>query len=75
MILQATADEAAAAYTAILMTWIIIMVVIWILFLLIAIWAYKDAQKRNMDNPIVWFFVVCCLGCIGLIIYLLVRKK
>ena len=70
MLLQ---DEAGiyAIYAAM---WVVI-IIIWLIWILIAYWAYKDAKKRGMDNPIVWFFVVWCIGCIGLIIYLLVRKK
>ncbi|TFG28862.1 MAG: hypothetical protein EU532_04310 [Promethearchaeota archaeon] len=67
------ADE--AAYMAAMAAFYIVMVIIWIIWILVAYWAYKDAKKRGMDNPIVWFFVVWCLGCIGLIIYILVRKK
>ncbi|GEM_PF-1233340 len=46
-----------------------------IIDILLAVWAYKDAQKRNMDNPIIWFLIVFFLGLIGLIIYLVVRPK
>ncbi|MEM3738159.1 MAG: zinc ribbon domain-containing protein [Thermoplasmata archaeon] len=48
----------------------IIWLVIWIL---IAIWVYKDAEKRGMSG-ILWLIIVVLLGLIGLIIYIVVRK-
>jgi len=50
-------------------------IVLWIIWIILAIWAYKDAKKRGMSAPIVWFLVVFFLGIIGLIIYLIVRPK
>ena len=52
---------------------IIILVVVWfVVALLIAIWVYKDAKKRDM-NAAVWLLIVLVTGCIGCIIYLVVR--
>ncbi|MGC9060208.1 MAG: DUF7577 domain-containing protein [Thermoplasmata archaeon] len=48
----------------------IIWLIIWIL---IGIWVYKDAEKRGMGG-VLWLIVVVLLGLIGLIIYLVVRK-
>ena len=49
---------------------------VWIIiWLLVALWAYKDAKKRGADSPILWFFVVLFLGLIGLIVYIIVRPK
>jgi len=48
----------------------IIWLVIWIL---VAIWVYKDAEKRGMSG-ILWLIIVVILGIIGIIIYLVVRK-
>ncbi|MFX0056682.1 MAG: zinc-ribbon domain-containing protein [Candidatus Hodarchaeota archaeon] len=42
------------------------------LSIVFAIWVYKDAQKRDMDAT-VWLLVVLIAGCIGCIIYLIVR--
>ena len=36
---------------------------------------YTDAKKRGMDNPALWAVLTFFTGLIGLIIYLLVRKK
>ncbi len=49
---------------------------IWIIiWLLVALWAYKDAKKRGVENPIIWFLLVFFLELIGLIIYIIVRPK
>jgi uncharacterized protein YacL len=47
-------------------------VVFFIIGLLLAIWVYKDAKKRDM-NAAVWLLIVLLTGCIGCIIYLVVR--
>ncbi|NVM17167.1 MAG: PLDc N-terminal domain-containing protein [Candidatus Lokiarchaeota archaeon] len=52
---------------------IILVVVYYIIGLLIAIWVYRDAKKRDM-NAAVWLLIVLLTGCIGCIIYLVVRK-
>jgi len=52
---------------------IIVSVIVWfVVALLIAIWVYKDAKKRDM-NAAVWLLIVLLTGCIGCIIYLVVR--
>jgi RNA polymerase subunit RPABC4/transcription elongation factor Spt4 len=45
---------------------------IWILWILVAIWAYSDAERRGM-NGILWGLLVFVGNVIGLIVYLLVR--
>jgi hypothetical protein len=42
------------------------------LSIILAVWVYKDAQKRDMDAT-VWLAVVLLGGCIGCIVYLIVR--
>ena len=50
--------------------------VIWlVLWILLGYWAYKDAQRRGMDSPILAFLLVFFLNIIGLIIYLVIRPK
>ena len=49
----------------------IIWFVIWVL---VAIWVYKDAESRGASG-VLWLIVVILLGIIGLIIYLVVRPK
>jgi len=51
---------------------IVLIVVFYIIALLIAPWVYKDAKKRDM-NAAVWLLIVLVTGCIGCIIYLVVR--
>jgi hypothetical protein len=43
------------------------------LWILIAVWVYRDARDRGMDAAI-WLLIVLLLGIIGLIIYLIVRE-
>lgn len=55
--------------------WVIIgvlAIVFWIVAILIAVWVYKDAKKRDM-NAAVWLLIVLLTGCCGCIIYLIVR--
>lgn len=54
--------------------YIIIIFVGCCLNVLIGVWAYRDAEKRNMDNPAVWLAIVLLGGCIGCIVYLIVRN-
>ena len=41
----------------------------------LAYFVYTDAKKRGMDNAALWAILTFFTGLIGLIIYLLVRKK
>ena len=51
----------------------IILAAVWfIIAIIVAIWVYKDAKKRDM-NAAVWLLIVLVTGCIGCIIYLVVR--
>ena len=52
----------------------IMWIVVFIVWIVITIWAYKDAQKRGM-NAILWALIVFFIGIIGLIIYLVVRGE
>ncbi|TFF88253.1 MAG: hypothetical protein EU550_01620 [Promethearchaeota archaeon] len=53
---------------------IIITIIYFIIGILLAIWVYTDARKRDMDAP-VWLLIVLLTGCIGCIIYLVVRNQ
>jgi hypothetical protein len=47
--------------------------VIWfIIWILVGIWVYRDAEKRGTSG-VLWLIVVILLGIIGLIIYLILR--
>jgi hypothetical protein len=47
----------------------IIGIVVWIV---VTIWAYRDAQKRG-ENAILWALIVFLGGIVGLIVWLVVR--
>ena len=48
-------------------------VIIWfVIFLLVAIWVYGDAEKRGKSGAL-WLIIVIILGLIGIIIWLIVR--
>ena len=59
-------------YTALLAILIVIILVSCILQIVIAVWIYNDAKKRNMEATM-WLAVALLAGCIGCIIYLIVR--
>ena len=47
---------------------------IWfIVWILVAIWVYRDAEARGMSG-VLWLLIVILLGLLGIIIYLVVRK-
>jgi len=52
---------------------IIIIVIIYVIAILIAVWVYNDAKKRDM-NAVMWLLIVLLTSCIGCIIYLIVRE-
>lgn len=60
------------ALAGLLMIYVVVIIVVCVISLLIAIWVYKDAKKRDM-NAAVWLLIVLVTGCIGCIIYLVVR--
>lgn len=41
----------------------------------IAVWMYKDAQKRGDQNAILWLIVGLVFPLIGLIVYLIIRAQ
>lgn len=41
----------------------------------LAIWVYKDAKSRGMDNAVLLTIVTVITGLLGLVIYLLMRPK
>jgi len=59
-------------FAGIWLTIIVLIVVFFIIGILLAVWVYKDAKKRDM-NAAVWLLTVFLTGCIGCIIYLVVR--
>ncbi len=51
---------------------ILVMLGIWIA---LAIWVYKDAKSRGMDNAVLLTIVTVFTGILGLVLYLLMRPK
>jgi hypothetical protein len=52
-----------------------VVLIIWfIVWILVAIWVYKDAEKRGKSG-VLWLIIVILLGLIGLIIWLVVRGE
>ncbi len=52
---------------------IIIIIIIYVLAIILAVWVYNDAKKRDM-NAEVWLLIVLLTSFIGYIIYLIVRE-
>ena len=52
---------------------IIALIIFWVIAIVLAVWVYKDAKKRDL-NAVVWLLIVLLSGCIGCIIYLIVRE-
>lgn len=48
---------------------VFIPIIIWII---LAVWVYKDAQKRD-GNGVLWLVIVLLTGIVGLIVWLIVR--
>ncbi len=53
--------------------WVIVVVALFIVDILIAVWVYRDAKERGMEAAL-WLLIVLFTGLIGLIIYLIVRE-
>jgi len=49
------------------------LIVWFIIAILIAVWVYKDAEKRG-ESGVLWLIIAIILGIIGLIIWLIVRR-
>ena len=60
------------ALGGLMIIYVVVLIVALIISLALAIWVYKDAKKRDM-NAAVWLLIVLVTGCIGCIIYLVVR--
>jgi len=65
--------QSTVIITPIMLGIIITFIIFWIVAIGLAVWVYKDAKKRDM-NAVVWLLIVLLSGCIGCIIYLIVRE-
>ena len=52
--------------------WLIVIIIWFILWIIVAIWVYRDAEKRG-KNKVLWFIIVILIGIIGLIIWFVTR--
>ena len=53
---------------------LLVMLVMAAVWLGLAYWVYKDATKRNMDNPAIWGLITFVAGVFGLALYIVVRE-
>ena len=53
----------------------LVYVIIFIVWLAVAYWTYKDAKKRGLEHPVLWGVVVFFAGLIGILIYLVLRNN
>ena len=67
-----TFDPYGGLLGGLLIVYVVVVIVFCLIGLGLAIWVYKDAKKRDM-NAAVWLLIVLVTGCIGCIIYLIVR--
>jgi len=65
--------QSTVMITPLMLGMIITLIIFWIVAIGLAVWVYKDAKKRDM-NAVVWLLIVLLSGCIGCIIYLIVRE-
>ena len=52
---------------------IILIAIIYVFAIILAVWVYKDAKKRDM-NAEMWLLIVLLTSFIGFVIYLIVRE-
>jgi len=65
-------DDAGWAFWGLTGVFCIIPLVLFIVWIILAIWVYKDAEKRG-SSGVLWLLIVIITGIIGLIIWLVVR--
>jgi uncharacterized membrane protein YhaH (DUF805 family) len=69
-------DDFGYAFLALLVFGGIILFIIglFVVWILLAVWVYRDAKKRGMEATL-WLLLVLLTGFIGLIVYLIVRRE
>ena len=68
------AAEAAGALAGFGCTCLIILIALGVQ-IAIAVWVYRDAKARGMDNALLLTILTVFTGLLGLLIYLLMRPK
>ncbi len=69
------AANAAGAFAALFGCGVLPCIVGLAIQIALAVWVYKDATKRGMENAVLLTVVTALTGLIGLLIYLLMRPK
>jgi hypothetical protein len=54
---------------------LLIPILVLVASILIGLWMYRDAQKRNDPNAVVWLIIGILFNIVGIIIYIVVRKN
>ena len=67
-----TSEEAAAGLFGLSLVCCIVPVIWFIIAIALAIWVYKDAEKRGSSGAL-WLIIFLLTGFIGLIIWLIIR--
>jgi hypothetical protein len=66
------AEEATWTFLGLTGVLCILPIIVFIIWIVLAIWVYKDAEKRGGSGAL-WLIIVILTGIIGLIIWLVVR--
>jgi TctA family transporter len=53
--------------------WFLPLIIWLVIAILIAVWVYRDAEKRG-ESGALWLIIVLITGIIGLIIWLIIRR-
>jgi len=74
----ASAYSSYGSYSSDSMIWFPFVIIglyiaLFVVWILVAIWVYKDAKKRKADNPVLWLIIVIFGGLIGILIWLAIR--
>lgn len=48
---------------------------LWVIFLLVAVWTYFDAEKNSSHSSILWAVVVFIAPLLGIILYLILGRN
>ena len=54
---------------------LLIPILVLVASILIGLWMYRDAQKHNDPNAVVWLIIGILFNIVGLIVYIVVRKN
>lgn len=67
-----TAFAGLAGFTVVYVVCACLWVIAWIVMV---VWVYKDAKKRNLENATLWLILTIFFSWVGLILYLVVGRK